>query len=254
MPRVVESLVTQSLAAGMQADYLLLDSWFTYAPLLTSITSLGLPVIGMVKATSQRYQEGKRSVDLKELYCLAQPIIGSSSNILRSIVTSMKPGIAVKIVFVRHQQKKSEWLAILSTDTTLTETEIIRIYGMRWDIETFFKCAKSLLRLQKEFQGRSYDMLVSHTTVVFARYILLSWQHRRSTDERSLGSLFFAMCDEVATKDWTEALQQLIRLLEDISHKTSRVVGNFIKKQLSDWFAALPSYIRVLLPNIMCES
>ena len=254
MPRVVDSLVKQSLAAGMQADYLLLDSWFTYAPLLSSITALGLPVIGMVKATSQRYQTEKRSVDLKELYCLAQPVNGASSNILRSIVTAMKPGIAVKIVFVRHQQKKSEWLAILSTDTTLTETEIIRIYGMRWDIETFFKCVKSLLRLQKEFQGRSYDMLVSHTTVVFARYILLSWQHRRSTDERSLGSLFFAMCDEVATKDWTEALQQLIRLLEDITHKTSRAVGNFIKKQLSDWIAALPSYIRVLLPNVMCES
>lgn len=28
-------------------------------------------------------------------------------------------------------------------------------------IEVFFKCAKSLLRLQKEFQGRSYDLLIS---------------------------------------------------------------------------------------------
>lgn len=254
MPRVVETLVKHSLAAGMQADYLLMDSWFTYAPLLSTITQLGLPIIGMVKATSQRYQVGNRSVELKELYGLAKPLVGSSANVLRSIVTSMKPGIAVKIVFVRHRQKKNEWLAILSTDTTHTETEILRIYGMRWDIETFFKCVKSLLRLQKEFQGRSYDLLVSHTTVVFARYILLSWQHRRSTDERSLGSLFFIMSDEVATKDWIEALQPLIRLLDDITQKTSGAVGNFIKKQLSDWFAALPSYIRLLLPKLICES
>ena len=28
---------------------------------------------------------------------------------------------------------------ILSTDTTLDETEIIRLYGRRWDIEVFFK-------------------------------------------------------------------------------------------------------------------
>ena len=62
------------------------------------------------------------------------------------------------------------------------------------------------------------------------------------------------MCDEVVTKDWTEALQQLIRLLDDITQKTSGAVGKFIKKQLSDWFAALPSYIRVLLPKVMCES
>ena len=254
MPRVVETLVKQSLAAGMEADYLLMDSWFTYAPLLASITKLGLPVLGMVKATSQRYQVGSRTVDLKELYGLAQPVLGSSSTVLRSIVTCMKPGIAMKVVFVRHRHKKNEWLAILSTDITLTETEILRIYGMRWDIETFFKCVKSMLRLQKEFQGRSYDLLVSHTTIVFARYILLSWQHRRSTDDRSLGGLFFTMCDEVATKDWTEALQQLIHLLDDITHKTSTAVGNFIKKQLANWVAALPYYIRVLLPQVTCES
>ena len=254
MPRMVETLVKQSLSAGMEADYLLMDSWFTYAPLLASITELGLPVIGMVKATSQRYQVGSTNVDLKELYGLAKPVKTSSPDVLRSIVTSMKPGIAMKVVFVRHRQKKNDWLAILSTDTTLTETEILQIYGMRWNIETFFKCTKSMLRLQKEFQGRSYDMLVSHTTVVFARYILLSWQHRRSTDARSLGDLFFVMCDEVSTKDWTEALQQLVHLLDDITHKTSSAVTKIIKKQLADWFAALPCYIKVLLPQVKCES
>lgn len=88
----------------------------------------------------------------------------------------MTPDIPVLIVFVRHRTKKNEWLAILSTDCSLTETEIIRSYGIRWDIEIFFKCTKLLLRLQKEFQGRSYDLLISHTTIVFACYILLSWQ------------------------------------------------------------------------------
>ena len=62
------------------------------------------------------------------------------------------------------------------------------------------------------------------------------------------------MCDEVATKDWTEALQQLVHLLDDITHKTSSAVTKFIKKQLADWFAALPCYIRMLLPQVKCES
>lgn len=82
----------------------------------------------------------------------------------------------VKVVFIQNRNKKSEWLAILSTDCRLSEQEIIRIYGMRWDIEVFFKATKSLLRLQKEFQDTSYDLLISHTTIVFARYIVLSWQ------------------------------------------------------------------------------
>ncbi|SDO16541.1 Transposase DDE domain-containing protein [Paenibacillus sp. yr247] len=69
-------------------------------------------------------------------------------------------------------------MAILSTDLALSVEEVIRIYSIRWDIEVFFSCTKSLLRLQKEFQGLSYDFLVSHTTIVFTRYVLLAWQHR----------------------------------------------------------------------------
>ena len=82
------------------------------------------------------------------------------------------------MVFVRHRSKKKEWLAILSTDRSLSEHEIVQIYGIRWDIEVFFKCTKSLLRLQKEFQERSYDLIISHTTIVFSRFIVLAWQHR----------------------------------------------------------------------------
>lgn len=35
------------------------------------------------------------------------------------------------------------WLALLSAYLTLTAQDIIRIYRMCWDIEVFFKCAKS---------------------------------------------------------------------------------------------------------------
>jgi len=63
---------------------------------------------------------------------------------------------------------------VLSTDTSLKDEEIIRIYGKRWDIEVFFKMTKSHLNLAKEFQGRSYDSMVAHTTIVFCRYIMLA--------------------------------------------------------------------------------
>jgi len=33
---------------------------------------------------------------------------------------------------------------------------------------------KSYLKLAKEFQGRSFDMLVAHTTIVFLRYIMIT--------------------------------------------------------------------------------
>lgn len=93
----------------------------------------------------------------------------------------MANGTPVKIAFVQNRNKRSDWPAILSTDQTLTEKEIIQFYGMRWDIEVFFKTNKSLLKLQKKLQRCPYDGLINHTTIVFARYIILSWQNRCSS-------------------------------------------------------------------------
>jgi hypothetical protein len=145
----------------------------------------------------------------------------------------MANGINVKVVFVQNRNKKSEWLAILSTDCTLSEQEIIRIYGILWDIEVFFKTTKSLLRLQKEFQGISYDLLISHTTIVFSRYIVLSWQNRCNTDQRTLGGIFYELCDEINDLDWAVALQQLIELLEDTLKKTNKKIQKTNQKSTS---------------------
>jgi len=158
------------------------------------------------------------------------------------------------VVFVRHRSNKKEWLAILCTDCSLTEEEIIQIYGIRWDIEVFFKCTQSLPRLQKEFKGRSYDLLVSHTTIVFSRYILLAWQHRQNTDQRTLGGLFYLLCNEVGQMDWAVAFKQLIELIEDVAKKANKKITKLIQTQLQQWIAGLPSYIRGYLPNLSCES
>ncbi len=66
------------------------------------------------------------------------------------ILTELAPGIPVRVVFVHHRSTKNEWLTILLTDLALTVPDIIRIYRMRWEIEVFFKCAKSLWAYEKE--------------------------------------------------------------------------------------------------------
>ena len=76
-----------------------------------------------------------------------------------------------------------------SARNALSEDEIIRIYGMRWNIETFFKASKSLLKLGREFQTRSYDSAVAHTAIVFARYTFLEWLRRQENDPKTYGIL-----------------------------------------------------------------
>jgi len=253
-PHLVSELLDRAIASGVAAAYVLMDSWFTHAPLIQRIVDRGLHVIGMVKNDNKRYLVHGQRVDLKGLYRAALRVDGKHRNLLRQIHTELVPGIPVVVVFVRHRSKKNEWLAILSTDLTLTAPEMIRTYGLRWDIEVFFKCAKSLLRLQKEFQGRSYDLMISHTTIVFSRYILLAWQHRQSTDQRTLGGLFYLLCDEVGTLDWAVALQQLVELMNEISNQVGKKLSAMIKSQLQHWISALPSYIKAYLPISSCES
>jgi hypothetical protein len=252
-PEQIPNMIKRAMDAGMDASYVLMDTWFTQQPLIKSIKEQGLDVIGMVKNLKQRYLVDGQRVSLEQLYQLAKPVTGKKG-ILRSIYTTQANGVQVKVVFVRNRNKKSKWLAILSTDLTLSDQEIIKIYGMRWDIEVFFKTTKSLLKLQKEFQSRSYDALISHTTIVFTRYIVLSWQNRCNTDQRTLGGIFYELCDEINDLDWTVALQQLIELIEDTLKKSNKNMRKLINGQLQQWIADLPSYIKVYLPISVCES
>ena len=58
---------------------------------------------------------------------------------------------------------------------------------------------------------------------------LLSWQNRCHTDERTLGGLFYDLCDEVNELDWAVALQQLIELLQDVLKKTNKQTQQLLK-------------------------
>jgi IS4 transposase len=69
-------------------------------------------------------------------------------------------------------------LALLSTDVSLADEEIIKLYKRRWDIEVFFKMTKTFMNLATGLQGRSYDALVAHTTIIFTRYIILAVTQR----------------------------------------------------------------------------
>lgn len=71
---------------------------------------------------------------------------------------------------IRNRNKKSECLYLLSTDTSLKDTEIVRIYGNRWSIECFFKASKSFLKLGSEFQSRSYAL--QSLMALFVEHIL----------------------------------------------------------------------------------
>ena len=166
-------LIQRALQSGIKAEYLLMDTWFTTEPMIRSVLNAGLDVIGMVKQLKQRYTYKGKKYTLHELKKMVR--FEGAKNIFGSLVVTTKTGIPVKIVFVRNRNKKSECLYLLSTDVSLSDAEIVRIYGNRWSIECFFRSSKSFLKLGTEFQSHNYGAMVSHTTIVFTRYIILEW-------------------------------------------------------------------------------
>ena len=109
---------------------------------------------------------------------------GRSRYLLSVEVEIIKDGnvIPAKVVYVRNRNNRKDYLCLLSTDLSLEENEIIRLYGKRWDIEVFFKVCKSYLKLSRECHSLSYDAMTAHTAVVFTRYMMLSLESRESND------------------------------------------------------------------------
>ena len=249
-PQVTAALIKQALQTGIFADYVLMDTWFTEEPLIKEIKELGLDVIGMVKRTSKRkYKFKGKHYTLHQLmsHCHQNK---NANAILGSVIVKMKEDTQVKIVFVRHRSNRNKWLAILSTDINLSDEEIIRIYGYRWEIEVFFKCNKSHLNLNKEFQCRTYDAMIAHTTIVFSRYIFLAWEQRKTNDIKTLGHLFFEFGEDIREVDFKEALRSLMKLILDfVQTGEKEIVINTeeLKNKLLSWLLTLPKYLQNFL-------
>lgn len=237
----LEVMVRRALSAGIKAKYLLMDSWFTMPTTVTKLAA-HLPVIGMVKKTSKVFYgfQGQR-LDVKGIYRRLQKKRGRAK-ILASAVVTLKKQMPAKLVFVRNKRKK-DWLVILSTDTRLSDEDVVRIYGKRWDIEVFFKMAKQHLKLAKEIQCRDFDALVAHTSIVFMRYMFISYQCRMLSDHRSFGDLFHACCDEVRDISFMDALLRILSLTTE----RMRQLGVYCEKTFEDlYYSAMRAAMEVL--------
>lgn len=178
-------MLRRVLAAGTKARYLLMDSWFGLPAIISALCPL-LPVICMVKRTPKiLYGFGGKRLTLDGIYRELKKRRGRAK-VLASAVITLNGGQSARLVFVRDRRKK-DWLALLSTDLSLPEADVVRIYGKRWDIEVFFRTAKQFLGLEKGCQARDFDSLIAHATIVLMRSLILSVEQRRNHDPRTLG-------------------------------------------------------------------
>ena len=233
--------------AAIPAKYVLFDSWFSSPSTLRAVKSIGYDVIGMVKKTPKMFfRYNGEDMPLTTIYNQNKKRRGRSRYLLSVLVDVVKDGDAIpaKVVYVRNRNKRKEYLCLISTDTTLDENEIIRIYGKRWDIEVFFKVCKSYLNLSRECNSLSYDAMTAHTAVVFTRYMMLSLESRESNDNRSLGELFLYFSDEMSDITWIQAFQMLLQMFRTMLRDNTELSEEKINDLVDAFMNTLPALLK----------
>ena len=228
---VMIELLRNAHSAGHSADYVLFDTWFSSPAQLIAVKNLGLDSIAMIKKSSRIYYEYEgEQLSIKKIFGI-NVMVG-------------KEKLPAKIVCVRNKKNKKDWIAFICTNPELSEEEIIRIYGKRWQIEVFFKTCKSYLNLISECHSLTYDALTAHVAIVFTRYLMIAMEQRRNEDDRTLGEIFYFFTDELKDITFGESFQIIITAMIEsvcaIFQPTEEQLELFIEM----FVGRLPEYIR----------
>ena len=247
---VMVELIHSARCAGITARYVLFDSWFSAPKTMIALKNQEhLDTIAMVRKSKTKYLYNGEKLNVKEIYSRNKKRRGRSRYLLSVPVTVEKDGesIPAKFVYVRNKSKRKDWLVIVSTDTGLSEEEIIRVYGKRWDIEVFFKACKSYLNLVKEYRGISYDAMNAHVAIVFSRYMMLSVAQRENEDDKTICELCFCLLDEMEDITFSRSMCIIIDTLMDAVMEYFHITEAQLEEFTASFIQRLPQYMQEAL-------
>ena len=244
---VMVELIHSAQCAGITARYVLFDSWFSAPKTVMALKKQEhLDTIAMLKKSKAKFTCQGERLNVKEIYSRNRKRRGRSRYLLSVSVDVEKDGesIPVKLVYVRNKGNRGDYLVLISTDTQLSEEEIIRIYGKRWDIEVFFKACKSYLNLVKEYRGTSYDAMNAHVAIVFSRYMMLSVARRENEDDKTICELCFCLLDEMEDITFSRSMCIIIDALMDTVMEYFHITEAQLEEFTASFVQRLPKYMQ----------
>ena len=104
-PEAMMTLLDTALSSGLEADYVLFDSWFSNPAQITAIHSKGMDVIAMIKKSSRiKYSYCGEQLNIKEIHSRNRKRRGRSKYLFSVNVTVGKENlIPAKIVCARNK-------------------------------------------------------------------------------------------------------------------------------------------------------
>lgn len=251
-PDILLGMLKDAMKAGHRAKYVLFDSWFATPKGITAIKKeLSLDVLAMLKKSGKLFYEyEEKQLDLKRIYAMNRKRPGRSkyllsieANLIQKEKGLIVSRIPVRIVFVRNRSNRKDWIALISTDLDISENEIIRRYGVRWNIEVFFKTCKQHLKLLKESNSPSFDAFTCHLAIVCVRFMILAVNQRASSDDRTLGELFWLMTAEAAEVSFSKTLALILEALLDTVREFFAVSDEQMEAITQSFLSKLPQHL-----------
>ena len=250
--QIAIDMVKRAVKSGIQADYLLVDSWYSKPVFIKEMNDLGLRVISRMANNSRIWNFVGKEKTLEAIYNkfkelkTAKP--GTYGKKIKftyfSVVVEHKNAGKLKIVFIKTKEKL---IPIVSTDLEINDEEIIEIYKRRWDIEQGYKELRQHFGFGQE-ENRIYEALVARITLSFFTYNIVSYINRISNEPQTIGGLFKDLECELHTL--AIAMQTFIVILEEIA-KIEDIVNR--NEDLVSIIAVLQDVTQKML-GFRCES
>jgi hypothetical protein len=157
------AMLKRALRNKLEVDYVLMDSWFTCWEVVSLIIKRkGLHLIGMYKGAKTKFDYMGKSLTYSQVRNeLGNPIRRRRLGYYYKQAIVQWNGKQVRLFFSK-QGKNGKWKTFMSTNTSLSFIEMVKIYQLRWCIEVFFKESKQLFGLGK-CQSTDFDAQIADT-------------------------------------------------------------------------------------------
>lgn len=217
--QIAIDMVNRAITSGIQADYLLVDSWYSKPIFLKEMNDLGLKVITRIANNNKIWNFMDKEKTLDAIYTkykkLKKQQNGTYGKKIKfkyfSVIVEHKNAGKLKVVFLKTKDKL---IPIVSTDLEITDDEIIEIYKRRWDIEQGYKELRQHFGFGQE-ENRIYEALIARITLSFFTYNIVSYINRMSNEPKTIGGLFKDLECELTTL--AIAMQTFIAILDEVA-------------------------------------
>jgi hypothetical protein len=244
-------MLKRALTQGINADYLLVDSWYAKPNFIKEVNIEGVDIIARIANNNKIWNFKGKHKTLNSMYHALSKVKHEKSGDYGKIQYHYFDSIAehhtlgkVKLVFL-HTGK--ELIVLISTDLSLGAKEIIETYKKRWNIEQGYKDLRAYFGLGRE-ENRLYEALIAKITLSMFTYNIVSYINRIQNEPQTLGELFRDL--ECELEALAISMQLFLKILTKLSEIENVVKEN---KDILSIIALLSAYTQKEL-SFMCES